>query len=156
KWDPNAEEVQPTAKGGKKPKEKKKSQATRLVDYARQALELFHTPEGEEFATTLDSPRQTWPLGSKAAKDYLSRLYYMNEEESPAGEAISTAMATMRGIAKHDGEAMPVFTRLAELRGDYILDLGDASWRAVRIGPRGRVVVDEPPVRFRRSRGTLA
>jgi hypothetical protein len=137
-------------------KEKKASQATRLVGYAKQALELFHTPDGEEFATTIEAPRQTWPLGSKAAKDYLSRLFYVQENDSPGSDAIGTALATLRGIAKHDGEALPVFTRIAEQGGRYFLDLGDATWRAVKIGPRGWKVIDNPPVRFRRSRGMLA
>src|SRR5690606_31221413 len=56
--------------------------------------------------------------------------------------------------AVHQGVERDVHVRIA--RGDdgaIYLDLGDDSWRAVRIGLDGWQVVPEPPVRFRRPRG---
>jgi hypothetical protein len=134
--------------------DKKKSQATRLVGYAREALELFHTAD-EEFASTLEPPRQTWMLGSKVSKSWLSRLFYLLEKDSPSGDAISTALTTLKGIARNDGRKRETFTRLAARRGRLFIDLGDDGWRAVKISPRGWALIDMPPVRFRRSRGMM-
>jgi hypothetical protein len=149
-WEPP---LRPKAQAGK---DKKSSQATRLIEYAGKALKLFHAPEGEAFATTRERPRRTWALRTRAAKQYLSRLFYLQEQTAPGSDAIQTALTTLEGIAIHDGPETPVFTRLAEWHGKIYLDLGDDSWRAVQISPGGWKVVAEPPVKFRRSRGLLA
>ena len=102
----------------------KKSQATRLVQYAREALDLFHTPEGVAYATTKGKPQQTWSLRSRVARQFLSRLFYLREETAPGGEAILTTINTLEGVAVHDGPVHPVFIRLAEYEGKVYLDLG--------------------------------
>jgi hypothetical protein len=136
-------------------KGKKDSQATRLVRYAREALDLFHTPEDQAFATMKEKPHQNWALRSRTARQSLSRLFYLREEAAPVGEVTQNAINTLEGIAVHDGPRLRVFTRLAEYEGKIFLDLGDDRWRAVAINPDGWQVVEEYPVRFRRSRGTL-
>jgi hypothetical protein len=48
-----------------------------------------------------------------------------------------------------------IHTRIAEHAGHIYLDLADAQWRAVEIGPNGWRVNRSPPVRFRRPAGML-
>jgi hypothetical protein len=135
---------------------KRESQATRLVKYAQEALDLFHTAEGQAFATTRAKPRQTWLLRSKAARQYLARLFFEQEESAPGSEALQTTITTLEGIALFDGYERPVFTRIAGRNGRIFLDLGDAEWRTATIFPGKWKVVDSFRVRFRRSRGSLA
>jgi hypothetical protein len=135
---------------------KKESQATRLVAYAREALDLFHNPEGVAYATTKEKPHQTFPLRRKAAKQYLSHLFYRREKVAPGTDGIQTAINTLEGIAAYDAPEHPVAVRLAENQGKVYLDLGRPEWDAVEIGPDGWRVVDDPPVKFQRSRGMLA
>ena len=54
------------------------SQATRLVALALGAgVELFHTPEGEGYATMqIDGHKETWPLKVKGFRRLLARLFY--------------------------------------------------------------------------------
>jgi hypothetical protein len=134
----------------------KQSQATRLVGYAKVALDLFHNPEGLAYATTKDKPHQTFALRRKAAKQYLSRLFYVREKVAPGTDSVHTAINTLEGIANYDAPEYPVATRLAEHEGKIYLDLGGPEWNAVEIGPDGWQVVDDPPVKFQRSRGMLA
>jgi hypothetical protein len=135
---------------------KKKSRATEIVDAARTKLVLWHTPEGIAYATTKEPPHQTWSLRRKPARQYLDRLYYEKTKVAAGNDAIQTAINTLEGIAVHDGEAHPVYTRLAEHEGRIYLDLGDDQWRAVAVGPSGWEVVSEYPVHFQRARGSLA
>jgi hypothetical protein len=132
------------------------SQATRLVKYATTALDLWHTAEPLACATTQERPHQSWPLRSKTARQFLSRLFYLKEGTAPGGDAIPTALATLEGIAVHDGPEHALSTRLAEHDGRIYLDLGDTDRRAAVVGPNGWQVVEELPVYFRRSRGMLA
>jgi len=136
--------------------EVRKSQATRLVEWASAGLELFASPAGEAFATRRQAPRQTWLLRSKLARHYLARLYWQMAATAPGSEALQAAITILEGKALFESPVRPVFCRLAEVEGAIYLDLGDAAWRAVALRPGSWEVVAEPPVRFRRARGLLA
>lgn len=66
------------------------SQATTLVTLAIGAgAELFHTPEGDAYATTeVDGHHETWPLKVKHFRRWLARLYYGECDKSPGSQAI--------------------------------------------------------------------
>jgi hypothetical protein len=49
-----------------------------------------------------------------------------------------------------------VHIRVAEHAGHIYVDVGDASWCAVKVTADGWEVVKPPPVRFQRSPGTRA
>jgi hypothetical protein len=61
----------------------------------------------------------------------------------------------LEGKAVFEGDAFPVYTRLAEHNGAIYLDLGNAIWQAVEITPHGWQVIGTPPVKFRRAAGML-
>ena len=66
---------QPAAEIGDR---KRESQATAIVRLALKAdVELWHTPTGDSYITiAVDSHQEHHPLGSRATRDYLTRLYY--------------------------------------------------------------------------------
>lgn len=136
---------------------KKESQATALVGLGLQAgAELFHSPEGEAYATLpIDGRRETWPLRTKTVKRWLSRLYYVATETAPGSQAIADALGVLEGKALFDGLEHAVYVRIAGAGDATYLDLGDSEWRAVEITRSGWRVVADPPVRFIRSRGML-
>src|SRR5205823_1516561 len=95
----------------------RKSQATVLVELAAGAT-LFHTPELEAFALlTISSTRQTWPIGSRDFRDYLSHQFYTRAGKAPGSQAVADAQSTLRGKALFEGPQWPVYTRIAELGG---------------------------------------
>jgi DNA polymerase-1 len=89
-------------------------------------------------------------------KNFLSQLFFARTAKSPASPALTDAIGTLRGRATFGGPEHPVYVRLAELGGRVYLDLGDAAWRAIEIGPTEWRVIADPPVRFRRPNGMLA
>lgn len=68
---------------------------------------------------------------------------------------MATAMGVMEARARFDGIQRPVFLRVARLDLHIYLDLCNEIWGAVEIDCDGWRIVDEPPVRFRRTPGML-
>ena len=133
----------------------RKSQATILVELTSD-VELFHTPEGEPYATVdVGEHFETWPLKSTGFRDWLMRRFYDSEGKSPSTQGYQDALGVLYGAARFDGEAHEVYTRVAEFDGAIYLDLCDAAWRVVCITPVGLRVVNQSPVKFRRTRGML-
>jgi hypothetical protein len=135
------------------------SQATRLVTLARQGdADLFHDPAGATFITfTSGDHRETWPLSSRAVREWLSRRFFDVEATAPGGQALHDALATLAGFARFDGMCREVFVRLAADDESVYLDLGNDAWQVVRITAAGWDVIagNDAPVRFRRPRAML-
>ncbi len=137
-----------------------KSKATRAVDLAKKSgARFWHDPNGQPYLDTFgeDRIRRTLPLRSRAARTWLSGLLYQEEKQALGGQSATDAIDVLSAIAQFEGEELEAFTRLAKgSDGEIYLDLGDESWRAVRVTAEGWDVVPEPPVRFRRPRGLRA
>lgn len=133
------------------------SQATTLAALGLGAgAELFHSPEGEGYATIeVEGHRETWPLKVKGFRRWLARLFYEEQHKAPGSQAVQDALAVLAGKAVHDGPECPVYTRLAEHQGAIYLDLGNPQWQAVEITTSGWQLIDTPPVKFRRAKGLL-
>lgn len=119
--------------------------------------ELFHTPDGEPFATvTVGDHRETWALRSKGFRRWLARRFYAHTGAVPSVQSLQDAIGVLEGRAIYEGPERPVFVRLARHDEAVYLDLGNDRWEALRITAEGWVVVADPPVKFRRSRGMTA
>jgi len=59
-------------------------------------------------------------------------------------------------IARFDSPKEAAFIRVAEVGGRDYLDLGDVSWQAVEFTADGWRIIDNPMVRFHRSKGMLS
>jgi hypothetical protein len=149
---------------GKQKEKERPSKATVLVGLAlSEGAELFHTTEGEAFATVpMDGRRETWPLKTKTIRRWLARLFYEATEAAPGSQAIQDALGVLEGKALFDGLEHCVNVRTAEHNGAIYLDLADPEWRAVEIRPTTSIapgsgwrVVPNAPVRFKRARGML-
>ncbi|MBM3226668.1 MAG: hypothetical protein FJZ47_23125, partial [Candidatus Tectomicrobia bacterium] len=134
-----------------------KTQAQLLVDLAvAQCTALFHTPEGEAYASLpVEGHTETWLLRVKGFRRWLARLFYDARGKIPGGQALHDALTVLEGEAQYKGAEHPVFTRLAA-QGDVIyLDMGNPQWQAVEVTAQGWRVLDQVPVKFRRARGML-
>ena len=150
RWQPGA----PTPAADKPARE---SQATAMVRLALDAgADLWHTPTGDGYITiSIDQHREHHPLGSRGARDYLTRLYYQDAGKAPNASALQDATATLSGMARFDGDHHDVHVRVAGNDDHVYLDLGDPQWRAVEVTRQGWHIISNPPVRFRRPRGLL-
>ena len=103
------------------------SQATQLVAMAGES-ELFHTPEGEAYATiTVDEHRETWLLKAKGFRRWLARQFYEQHKKAPGSQAVQDALGVLEGKALFNGPECPVYTRLAEHDGAIYLDLAGCT-----------------------------
>lgn len=148
-----------TVKKPAAPAKKKPSTAKVLITFGRDA-DLFHTPEGDTFATfDIDGRRETSLIRSQegtAFTKWLKHRYYKHFRNTPNQQALTDALGTLEAMALFEGQERRVFTRIAEHEGKIYLDLADEGWRVVEIDRAGWRVTSDAPVRFRRRRGQLA
>lgn len=118
---------------------------------------LFHDNEHRAYALVREnSIARTLPVRSREYGLLLARRYYRATNSGLPSAAKTEAIATLEGLALFEGPQEEVFVRIGEHEGRVILDLCDAQWRVVSIGPTGWEILDKSPIRFRRSRGMLA
>jgi hypothetical protein len=132
------------------------SQATLAANMAVD-WNLWHTPSKEAYATImLGSHRENWPVRSQTFKRFMAKQFFDEQGKALNPEALSAAVNLLEAMALFDGEEHPVHVRVAEHGNHIFLDLCNAEWQVVQITPEGWKVIDDCPVRFRRSRGMLA
>jgi hypothetical protein len=128
------------------------AQSQLLIECAADA-ELFHTPDGEAFASLpVGDHREVWPLKSKGCRRWLTRAFYQKLGKPPGAQALQDALALLEAKAQFDSPKHQVFTRLASCGDRIYLDLCNEKWEAVEITSNGWRVMQNPPVRFRRSK----
>ena len=129
------------------------SQATQIVGMALTAVSLWHSDEGDPFATIeVNGHHENWPLRSRAFRNFLDYNFYRTEGTVPNSQARQGAIDTLSGMALYDSPEAKVWTRIAEHSGSIVLDLGNTDWSAVIIGPDSWIVTENPPVKFRRPK----
>jgi hypothetical protein len=144
------------ARGGGECEFRGRTQADALIEVSV-AAELFHSPDGTGYADIdVNGHRETWPIRSKAFKQWLARRYFEETNGAPSSEALQSTFNVIDAKARFDGPQRKVYVRIAELGDKFYLDLGDDTWRAVEISPGGWRVVKTPTVRFRRAAGMQA
>jgi hypothetical protein len=134
------------------------SQSASLVRYVEEAdlekNELFHSPDGEAYATfTVAGHRETHAVRSKAVRLWLQRRFYEEHSKPPGAQALQDALGVLEAKALFEGEEHEVNVRVAEHEGAIYIDLANEAWEAVKITPAGFEIVCDPPVRFRRRKG---
>ncbi len=120
--------------------------------------EFFHDMNGTAFVTfEIDGHHETWPIASRSFRDFMLAAYYREHQSVPGLRSVQDATANLEGRARYDGEQIPVALRSAWVdRAMLVIDLGDEGWTAVKVSPDGWELVNESPVRFRRSPSTRA
>jgi hypothetical protein len=132
------------------------AQSDILIELAKSA-NVFHAPDGTGYADIrIGSHRETWPINSKAIRGWLRHEYYKKTGRPPTREAITSAIGHVEAVAQFDSPERSVYIRVGELDGRLYIDLCDESWQAIEIDSSGWRVVDDPPIRFRRTRGMKA
>ncbi|MCC7203933.1 MAG: hypothetical protein IT441_02550 [Phycisphaeraceae bacterium] len=138
-------------------RERPPTQAEELVAMALERYSFARTPAGEAFAVLKDGPNLAVMLrgSSDSLRAALSREYRRACGRVPSSSALADAVVALSGEAL-EGEPEDVRLRVAEHEGGIVLDLGDATGRAVVVKPEGWAVVERSPVLFRRTALTSA
>src|SRR5271169_4266732 len=118
-------------------------------------IEFFHDPDQHGWASLrVDSHWENHPIRSRPFQLFLLRSYYRDTGASPGAQAIRATQELFEAKALFDGEESPINLRVANHQGKLYLDLCDRAWRAVEIDREGWRIVDRPPPRFHRTRGS--
>jgi hypothetical protein len=133
------------------------SLADKLVDLAVAHAELFHTEESAAYAVISNGTHnEVWPLKSKHFKRWLSKNYFAQYGKVPNATSIGDAILALEGRALFSSPEDEVYLRIAEYQGKIIIDLCNEAWECVAVDSSGWRLTQNPPVKFRRSRGMLA
>lgn len=144
----------PVEEAGRRPKV---SQATRLVELAKQAGTFFHAHDKEPYAEIhVQDHREVWPIKSKAFRHWLAGQFFQHTKGAIGGQAMQDALGVLSALALFEGQERAVNLRIADCAGDIIIDLGGPTWEAIRVTPSGWEIVATAPVAFRRSKGLTA
>ncbi|MES0870280.1 DUF6371 domain-containing protein [Pseudovibrio sp. SCP19] len=115
-------------------------------------IELWHSPQKEAFATlNINDHQEHWAVGSTRFKHWLVGRYYEETGAAVSSQVLSDALRVFEVRAIEQGACYEPFLRTGWSQDVSWLDLGDESWRAVRITRDGWEVVDSPPVKFVRK-----
>jgi hypothetical protein len=132
------------------------SSADKLIGLVLESgIEFFHDPDQRGWACMcVDGHWENHPIRSRPFQLFLLRSYYRETGQSPGAQALRAALELCAAKALFDGEECPIHPRTACHRGKLYLDLCDRAWRAVDIDGEGWRIVDRPPPRFHRTRGS--
>jgi hypothetical protein len=129
------------------------TQSQLLIRFASKAA-LFHTPDGEAYACLpVGDHTEIWPVKNKSCRRWLTRAFYQAVGKPPGNQAMQDALGVLEARAQYDSPENQVFTRIAPYGDSIYIDLCNDKWEAVEITSKGWRAVQDPPVRFRRSKG---
>jgi hypothetical protein len=132
---------------------------------------LFRATDGCFYAkVSAGRRRETLMIRSAAFRDWLIDGYYRACGDLASDWAIRRVRGALEAIARYEGGTPSIFVRIGHDGQDdgggggsdnadgsaCYLDLADPDGRAVKIGPEGWSIVEEPDIHFRRPDGHLA
>jgi len=118
--------------------------------------DMWHTPAPDAYATVpANAHLESWPVRSTMFKRFVLKRFFEEEGKAMGSDALTAAINVMEANALFDGDEHDVHLRVAEHDGNIYVDLCNDEWQVVEITPTGWQVIDESPVRFRRSKGML-
>ena len=145
--------------GGERPAARPPKSA-RAVQYAEAVVsEWYADPDGEAYIdVSMQGVRRTLRVRSRETRALLDRLMWDAEGAPLGSQPRQDAIDVLEARARHSGIVRDLHVRVAEHAGEIWIDIGDPTWRAIRVTPAGWSVVDshDVPVRFRRTRGMRA
>ena len=122
-----------------------------------EGVDFFHARDLTGYATFLvNGHRETWPVRSKAFRNFLNHRFYEQEGKPVASQTLQDFLATCEAKAQFDGDLREVGLRVLHSGGGLYLDLSNEEWQAVEVTRTGWRLTADPPERFRRSRSMTA
>src|SRR5215472_6043091 len=134
------------------------SATDRLIGLALDSgVELFHDPDQHGWASIrVDGHFENHLVRSRPFQLFLLRTYYKETFKSAGAQAVHATQDLLEAKSLFDGAEFHINLRVASHQGRLYLDLCDRLWRAVEIDVEGWRIVDRPPPRFHRTRGSQA
>ena len=135
----------------KKPK-KNKSQV--LIALAEKQCELWNSEDSIAYATwRVGEHFENWRIHSKQFSRWLNTLFYNATGNVCGKEALSNAIEIFECKAL-EGQYHKTYLRVANNGNGIYIDIGDSDWNCVEVSAGGWKVINDPPVKFVRTKNT--
>lgn len=132
--------------------EKKQADDEKIIAIAERHDELFCSDDGRPYVTFADKGKTyTLLVEEEDYQDFLRRRFRQENKRPVTTGYLNNAVKYIRASAKV-GPKYKVKVRMAGHLGAIYIDLCDDMGRAVEVTTDGWRVVNDPPVRFRRTR----
>ena len=118
--------------------------------------ELFHDGFTAYARIEVNGHNEVWKLRGREFKTWLRRQFYQATATAIGSQALEDALGVLEGKGLFEGPEITTHVRIAGDDSIVYLDLGDDTWRVVRISAAGWEIMEDSPVRFRRPPGMLA
>ena len=144
--------AEPTAVAADDTGERKRSQASRLVELALERFDLVMSEDGRPYGIARNGPNIALPLrGARGLRARLAAIFAdATRGTAPSQSALADALAVLEGYATRK-DPVPVHLRLARYDDRIVIDMGTADGRCVIVGPGGWRAESRSPVLFRRT-----
>lgn len=120
-------------------------------------VEFFHDPLRRGWCSVRhDGHWENHLIRSRSFQYFLRETYYRNTGESPGTQSLRIVQEQFDANAMFGGAEQAINLRVANCNGRIYFDLCDPGWRAVEIDCAGWRIIDRPPVKFCRPRGSQA
>lgn len=132
------------------------SKAEIMVALAKGYADLFHTPDGDAFASIMvNNHHENVKIRSQDSRQWLGRLYYKETGKPVSGPAIKDALEVLEAEAKYDGPQIDTHLRYAWHEESIYVDLVNETWDQVQITRKGWTIIGskDSPVKFYRAQG---
>lgn len=131
------------------------SAAQILLEITR-SLILFHSPDGQAYASSLvNNQRETWLISSKPFRMWCIRQFVRYQRKPLPAQALTDSLQVLEAQALDSAE-LPVFFRVGAAGTETYLDLANEQRQVVEITPTGWRLRQNPPLEFTRSVRNLA
>jgi hypothetical protein len=125
--------------------------ATQLVELARSGCtELFMDDSRTAFVRIpVGNHFEVWPLYGRRFEHWAAKQHHALTGKAPYSQALADARRVLGGLCE-EGTVYSLCNRVGGTWGEIWYDLGDESWKAVKITAGGWEMIDRPPILFRR------
>ena len=135
-------------------KERDPTQLDILLSLADDIDELFHTADGTAYAgMVVQGHRETWAVKSDGFCHWLQQRFFEKTNRALHSETLRVGLQNFEARSRFQGQEHQVFLRVGSLDEKTYINLCNNLWQAVEVDANGWRVVDNPPVRFRRTPG---
>ena len=136
------------------PENEKKGRDLDRVLKLTDSCELFHGPDRRSYISIpVKKHRETYLVESAEVRKWLRSQFFRAYRRAVNDAALDGAVKTLDAMALYECSERPVFIRVGQHEGKIYLDLANDDWQAMEVTVDGVRLLNDPPVRFRRTPG---
>lgn len=148
-WQP-AEKIE--VKNESRDSKKKKTTVDIIFDILdEKKVELTHDGEKAYATIQIENHKECYPIKSSGFRKWIRYEYFQCCKTAPNNEALKNTTETIEAIAIHEGKSEKVYHRYGYYNDNIYIDIIDDKWRVIQVTAAGWKVIDQSPIKFRRT-----